>query len=431
MIQHMNETPQRSIAAVLLLCALWATACRPNPNEMSTPAPLPLDAGRAVVVAWSQDGDLFAWRAGDERARRIASGGVIQPYIAPDGAHVAFTRGPGGLPQSLWVVDWAGAAEQQIADPASLFGTAAQIGQVSWATTDTLYFNTLRRDGFSYRPQDDLYRANIRLGERSLLLRPTEGGSFALSPDGEYIAVVYSGTYGRQDGRIRVIDRLGRERPRNLLFFVGVATGASYPFYPPIAWTPDSASLFAAIPDKDLVYSETSAQPPPETTLWRLPIADPSERAIIGRVRASFFGLPQWSPDGQALVYLQRDAGTNRFALLRATADGSEAVMVAEGTAGALAFLGWLPTGGRFAYMVGDERRIWVAGPDGVAVPLNEGLWYAPRWLDEGRIVFVARQGDGVALYYWSERGGVGSIAPVGDSVPLYDARLLTENPLN
>lgn len=420
MIRSMNPYLRR----FLIACFALLGACQPPAVNLTTPMPLPLDVAPPLAVAWAQAGDLFVWRHGDETPRRLASGGVGQPVIAPDGQHIAFTRGAGGRPESLWVVDWQGIAERQIAAPDNLFGGSDQIGQVGWATADTLYFNTLRRDGFTYRPQDDLYRANIRLNELSLMLRPTEGGSFALSPDGQRIAVVYAGTYGRQDGRIRVIDRLGREQPRNLLFFVGVATGASLPFYPPIVWTPDSAALLAAIPDKDLIYSETRPDPPPETLIWRLPIAIPSERTIIGRVTASFFGLPQWSPDAQQMAYFQRIAATNRFQLLRAAADGSNSVVVAEGVAGGISFIGWLPDNQRLAYLIGDERRVWLAGPQDDPVQLNEGGWYNPRWVGAAQMVFVARTGGGVALFYWSERDGVIHIADVGDSVPLYDAQI-------
>jgi hypothetical protein len=53
----------------------------------------------------------MVWQTGDTIPRRVASGGVVQPYIAPDGEHIVFTRGPNGATETLWVVDILGTAE--------------------------------------------------------------------------------------------------------------------------------------------------------------------------------------------------------------------------------------------------------------------------------------------------------------------------------
>ena len=77
-----------NIALLLLL-----TACNLiQSNTASTPLPT-ADKTAVLTVAWVEAGNLVVWRQGDSLPRRIASGGVVRPYLAPDGQHVAFTRG--------------------------------------------------------------------------------------------------------------------------------------------------------------------------------------------------------------------------------------------------------------------------------------------------------------------------------------------------
>ena len=78
------------------------------------------DSGPALIVAWVESGSLMIWREGDAFPRRIASGAVIRPYLAPDGESVAYVRGPAGDPRSLWIADAAGTSERQLADVAAL-----------------------------------------------------------------------------------------------------------------------------------------------------------------------------------------------------------------------------------------------------------------------------------------------------------------------
>jgi hypothetical protein len=332
--------PQKSdsavyrIAWIIILFALIVSACAPE-----TPTPPITQQGERLVAAWVEAGNLLVWRQGEEMARRVASGGVIRPFVAPNGEHVAFTRGPGGLPQTLWVVDTNGTAERQLAGPGDpvTFGGDTQVGDVGWLDDSVLYFNTLRATGPAYLPKNDLYRANIRTREAALILPPGEGGRFHFSPDGRWVAVVYPGTYSRQDGRIGLVDPLGQQDTQDLLFFVGVASGAEQPFYPRVQWLPDSETLLAAVPDADLIYSDTGAvEDLPPTRLWRIPVGAPSDRVLQGTVQASFFGLPRWSDDGGHMLFVQRKPGTNVFTILLADGDGTNPVPYLEGEAGSV-----------------------------------------------------------------------------------------------
>ncbi|MBZ0277140.1 MAG: hypothetical protein K8I60_13400, partial [Anaerolineae bacterium] len=286
----MNRSFDLRPVITLCLCLLLA-ACSSTVAPTATSPAAEVDSAVPLVVAWVENGSLIVWQAGEAQPRRVASGGVIRPYLAPDGAHIAYTRGPAGSPESLWVVDSAGQAEQELVpnDRLRPFQNGKPvIGDVAWLDDTVLYFNTGQIYATGQERQDDLWRANTHTREVVLILPRTEGGSFSISPDRQQIAVVYPGTYGQRDGRIRLVDPLGQEEGRNLLFFTGVSTGAEYKFYPELFWEADSAALRVAIPDPDLVYDDVNSPP---TDLWRLSVD--GSREHLGSVTASFFGLPQ------------------------------------------------------------------------------------------------------------------------------------------
>lgn len=384
------------------------------------------DAGR-LVVAWAQGGNLVVWQAGDAFPRRVASGGVIQPYIAPDGETIAFTRGPNGAPETLWVVDVAGTAEQQLVGDARPRGYQPglnQLGDIAWFDADVLYFNTLRQATPLYAPRNDLYRANARTREVALILPAGEGGRMTISPDKDWIAVVYPGTYGRQDGRISVVDPLALQPPRHLLFFVGVATGSEAAFYPPVRWLPDSSALLSAIPDRDLVYSDAAtAQAVPPTRIWRLPIATPSDRQLLNSVRASFFGLPAWSPDAGAMTYLQRSPGTNTFTLFIADYNGDRSRAFLVGEIGSVEQPRWLPDSQRFIFVDPQTRAHFNLGSlDGTIVPLTGQIIFEPKFVNDNTFVYVEPSDEGNQLAYQTIGNLPERIGEIGHMVPLYDA---------
>lgn len=414
--------PLRALLLLLLL-----VACNLVEQPPQTPALPP--AAAQLTVAWVENGDLFSWQQRTGETRRIASGGVVRPLVAPDGQHIAFTRGPQGSAESLWVVDVDGTAEQEIAargDIRPVSGGRPLIGQVGWLDTDTLYFNTVAQTDSEVSARDDLYRAEIRTREIALILPPSEGGRFTFSPDRQHIIVVYPGTYGRRDGRIRVLDPLG-QRQDNLLFFIGISSGASFPFYPEIFWLPDSSAALAAIPDADLLYDEFSAPP---TLLWRLPIANPSDRAVIGNVQASFFGLPRWSSGGDMLLYMRRaeNASDNTFELYVAESGGENAQLYASGEAGSLQPPLWLSGGESFVFQ--QEDVLWLGSRNAPPQRLpNEGesallLVFAGADI----YVFAAFNSAGAAELRYASVSALGQastlVATLGAGVPAFDAAL-------
>lgn len=397
-------------------------------NAVSSPSPT--NSSENLTVAWVEQGNLVVWQQEVGEPRRVASGGVIRPYLAPDGQHVVFTRGPQGTPETLWVVDTLGTAEQELVPRGELRafrGGEVMIGDVGWLDETIIYFNTIRRTENSRQAQDDLYRANIRTREIALMLPATEGGAFAFSPDRQHIAVVYPGTYGRQDGSIRVIDPLAFEN-ESLLFFVGVSTASEYKFYPHIFWEPDSTAMRVAIPDADLVYDDVNAPP---TTLWRLKVD--GERDAIGSVPASFFGQPQWSDDVMNLTYLQRIglADSNDFELVVADGSGQNPTVYASGQAGTLQPPEWIPGTNRFAYAQGNPGEHWLGGvgmsPE--RLPGNGELIYTPLFTDSPIYVYATALGDTFELRYRRLDGGESALlATVSGGFPVFDAVVIEDS---
>jgi hypothetical protein len=376
----------------------------------------------------------MVWQQGETLPRRVASGGVVRPYIAPDGQQVAFTRGPNGAPDSLWIVDINGTAEQKLVGdgaPRRYREGQMQIGDVVWYDDTILYLNTLTQATPAFKPTNELYRANTRTREVPLLLNPGEGGRISISPDKQAIAVVYHGTYGRQDGRIRVIDPLAQTDPKDLLYFIGVATGSHLAFYPEVYWLPDSSAVLVALPDADLIYSDTAAADEvPLTRLWRLPLATPSDRELIGSVRASFFGLPRWSSDTSQMTYLERQPGTNDFTVLLADTNGANAAPYLSGEAGTLEQPSWIPNSTQFFYTQDNAGSVYRGAVGVEAQPLSPEVVFTPLFVSADLFVFAtpaAVAADGVQLRF--ARLGAAS-QPIGSTpkIPVLDARFIIES---
>jgi hypothetical protein len=400
----LSASPARWIARMMRAVVVWLlfSACAlaavpPTPPPVATPAG-PATGGAPLVIAWVQGGDLYVWTHSNPQARRIASGGVIRPWLAPDGAHVAYTRG-GGISQTLWISDVLGTAEQQLVGRAEMVtrpNDEPLIGQVAWADADTVYFNTLVRRGGQISAQEDLNRAEIRTREVSLILSAGVGGHFSIAPDGAQIAVVSAGTYGRQDAVIRVTTPLG-ENKQALLFFSGVSSAASTKFYPALDWAADSSAVLVAIPAPDLVYNDQEG-----VALWRLPIANPNARQQLGTVAASYFGLPRWSADGTSLVYSARTALDAPFTLQQAAGDGS--APQTRHSAADLSLYGWTPAG----YLYGTSAGFSLLQADGTTQAVtsttltNTSVLAAPVCVDAVRCVVLLPTADGAQFALWA-----------------------------
>ncbi len=427
-----RQVPARTWLIIPLL-ALLLTAC----NLAATPSPAPSTAEPApgegrLVVTWVDSGNLMVWRSSEATPRRIASGAVVRPFLSPDGGHIAFTRGPQGNALSLWAADADGVAERELVGPEALAidGDAAQvrrhIGQVAWLDARTVLFNTLLVPQFPApggSKADDLWRADAITGQAARLLPDGQGGDFAISPDGVWIALVTPGAYAGAPGLIRLTTARG-EAVADLLRFDAASTASEYAFYPRPHWLPDSSALLVAIPDPDLVYPSQAGETPRTAALWRVDTAGVARQ--IGAVPASFFGLPRWSPDGAWMTYLEQVGAVtdNALALILARGDGSQPERIVTGSAGALEPPAWHPERAVFTYTSGAPGEVWLGSPDAppTRFPAGGQPAFALIWVDATAAIYASAPGGPYELRLFDRDNTPALIAVVQGSFPAFDA---------
>ena len=379
---------------------LLLAACSSNDNDDPPPTATnpPAEDTSAPVVAWVEGGNLFIWQTG--LPRRIASGAVIRPYLAPDGAWVAYLRGPGGDPRSLWISDSAGSAERQLVVTDQLAAEdesqnePRRIGQVVWSRRAArLYFNTLVGNGMSTRPADDLWRVDINTGTLERILPDGEGGQIFAAPDGGHLALASAGQYDDTPAQIAFLN-LDTRRRTVMLQYPAVATASESRWYPALRWLPNSTGAMVAIPPPDLVYGGVDLA----TALWWLPVdSNAVERDAVqrGQVNADYFGLPTFSADGQWLLYAeQRSAPTATTVTWNvAQSDGTAPQKVISGELATLTAPRWLPAGAHFSLLTGDNWLL--AHPGGEPAPLVSATGQPSelRWADGETYVLVTASG--------------------------------------
>jgi hypothetical protein len=428
---HGEYRRRRSALAVLVLLLAACTLATSQPTATPAPAtPAPAHSGGPLIVAWAAGGDLFTWHD-DTLPRRIASGGVIRPFLSPDGEWVAYLRGPGGDPRTLWVSDSPGANERQLIDAAALpIGDASRrLSEIVWsADSSMLYFNTLTGESINIRPADDLWRVEVRTGTAERLLADGEGGAIALSPDGDHLALASAGEYTqpgeplRTPGRVAFYTLATRER-RVALKFAPVATASERRWTPGLPWIPDSSGLHVAIPPAELVYGGNGLM----TALWWLPVA--GDAVQTGQVDADFFGPPAFSADGAWIAYLQRRQTPDQdsITLMVAHSDGADTTAYLEGAVGTLTLPEWLPGSARFVLVNGAPGTLWIGGPGGTpvrfpaeGVPVDEIIWAGAD-----TYVFSTSAGQAFTLQ-WGRLDGATPPQTIAtlDAYPFFDAVL-------
>jgi hypothetical protein len=426
-----KQRPATAYANLLIALTLFLSACSLNTRD-TTPPPDPtspaVSADEPLTVAWVENGNLFTWRSTDPQPRRIASGGAIRPILAPDGSQVAYLRGPGGDPRSLWISDTPGASERQLIDAAALVpdDPTRRLWEVVWVE-NALYFNTLTGEQIGARTADDLWRVDALTGEIAHLLPDGDGGRIFPAPDGSRLALAAAGEYTqpgegpRAPGVIAFYDLVTGER-RVMLKFPAVATASQWRWYPELRWLPDSSGVRAAIPTPDLVYGEG------QTALWWVPVAgDPVQS---GTADADYFGLPEFSADGMWIAYIQRRATPQQetVTLMIGAYDGSGATSYAEGDVGALGGAHWLPGAAQVVYVTGTAGEMWIAGPGGTPVrfPAADVPVRQIVWADADTYVFLTTLDGTLTLQFGLLDIPTASLQTITtfETVPFFDAVL-------
>ncbi len=360
----------------------------------------------AVVVVWADASGVWYWRSDVPKARQLIEMAGVVPDVAPDGLTVAFWQQEQA---QIGLID-AATAELTWIDFQSPDHQIAP--DLEWSKDgQTLYFMTDVGSGLNRQAANDLWQADVGSGAVEQLLPDGEGGRRAFrSPDGAYLAIVAAGAYAQPEettgepGRIQIYD-LEAEQVVNSLQFPSVASASEWPWYPEVRWLADSSGVLTALPPADLVYGATDKK----TVLALIPVEGAPE--IAGQVEADFFGLPEFSADGEWIAYLERREALDNLPqqLIVAHRDGSDPQPYWQlGERGVL-FYSWLPDTNQIQIQEAGAdgvTSIWVGRPD---EPPSRLTTYALagyiQWLDEAQYVISTAEMDGeqlkgFALYY-------------------------------
>lgn len=334
------------------------TSATPTPTFTASPtaSPTPQPDDTELVIAYT-DGDAFLWTETDGITPLTQTGGVYDLQLSPDGQSLAYLHFIDPERSELRVVSIDGSADRLLVGLQSLDELVPHqepvgIFSFEWLSQeDQIAFNT-HIIGYGLRKSDDLHLVNVETSSITTLLQPGQGGEFYYSPDGDQIALVTSGDYMDLPGSISLVNAVGTDRHDNLITFPSVLTYSEAPFYPPLAWSPDSTYLLVAVPSPDPLAADASI------TIWRI-TADGSAAAELLTIDTSFFfsGLPHFSPDLTQLAFLESlgEPEDTRFNLHILQVDTSQEVIYHQGP---LDYFSWIPGTHRFAFVSGDPVLI-------------------------------------------------------------------------
>jgi hypothetical protein len=330
----------------------------PSPTVTPNPSPTPtLEPEQPEIQIAYIDGDAFIWSESDGSVQVTQSGSIYDLRISPDGNHLAYLRLIDFERVELRLVKVDGSDDRLLVGVQALeellpHDEPVGIFSFEWLPAgDYLAFNT-HIIGYGLIKNDDLHLVNVESGSITTLLPPGQGGEFYYSPDGKQIALVTSGDYMDLPGMISLVDSDGRNRRDALVTFPSVLTYSEVPFYPSLAWSPDSRFILVAIPSPDPLAAEASI------TLWRIS-ADAAEVVELLIIDTSFFlsGLPFFSSDLTHVAYLQNvgepDDPWFNLHILRLV-DLEDALYYD----GLVEYFFWIPSTNQFAFVSGEPKLI-------------------------------------------------------------------------
>jgi hypothetical protein len=330
----------------------------PSPTVTPNPSPTPtLEPEQPELQVAYIDGDAFIWSESDGSVQVTQSGNIYDLRISPDGNHLAYLRLIDFERVELRLVKVDGSDDRLLVGVQALeellpHDEPVGIFSFEWLPAgDYLAFNT-HIIGYGLIKNDDLHLVNVESGSIATLLPPGQGGEFYYSPDGNQIALVTSGDYMDLPGKISLVDSDGSNRRDALVTFPSVLTYSEVPFYPSLAWSPDSRFILVAIPSPDPLAAEASI------TLWRIS-ADAAEVVELLIIDTSFFlsGLPFFSPDLTQVAYLKNvgepDDPWFNLHILRLV-DFEDALYYD----GLVEYFSWIPSTNQFAFVSGEPKLI-------------------------------------------------------------------------
>ena len=382
------------------------------PSETPAAAPTTSPPGFACAFAYSNDTQLYCLGEGGAPipiADASTQGTVSDPLISPDGAWVAYLVNMLDGTSQLWAVDVSGlTGNDGLNQPRRLLVGPDQIssGQPEvinspmspqWqAGTHTLFFSTrFTQHGGNQGPGEyvnaDLWKVDADTGAVTNILARQSAGRFALSPDGQFLALSnpQSIALARSDG----VDF------RLLLEFPFIVTYSEYAYKPAAAWSPDSAFFNVAIPSADPMAADASA------TLYRMHVDGKVETLMTLTGNFLFGGQPPitFSPNGRFAVYGQFNQATQAADLHLLTLEAQSDTVI--GQANGLNGLAWSPDSNHYVYGVAPAGGGFVAGLEGPPQAFAPGMEViGAAWADDLGFYFYGIVDGQWGLYFSSRK---------------------------
>lgn len=400
-----------------------------EPEPDSDPEPEPA-LGPVLRIVYTSESRLWIVE-GDALPRALTSGpGDSVPILSPDGRWVVYRRevppGPSQLPRfELRVIGADGTQERALLPVDELPGEmGAPIEsevlvlldqlplQVVWFPDSSgIAFNTHIEYGYGLATHDDLWQADLDSGELTQLLADGQGGAFAFSPNGEYIAAGGTTSVGlmRADG----------SDWRTVFTFDRVNTASEYAYLPRPAWAPDSSYALVA------VSSSEPFGPDPAGTIWRIPIAGDAVELVTlpGEFLFPTMSDAMWSADRTQMAYtVGVDLSSGVRDLVIANVDGSGATTYASGD---IEFLSWAAEGSRFAYSQ-DMRSTALVGQSGrdplpLTMPGADARLMTVHWVGADTLVYTVVEDSSFSIWLHTMGGETREITRGSGTYPDVD----------
>ena len=414
------------------------SAATPTPAPTVTPVPAPAELRVAFVNVTEHGNNAWLWTEGEKEARPLTkAGGVGGVRISDDGAIVAFTRGDG-----LWMVRSDGTGERQLIsaddfaamEPREPFEFEVVLNRFEWVPgTHILAFNTRLRTDIGLALNDDLHLVDAETLERTVLLRPGEGGEFTYSPDGRQVAIVTA-------GNVSLASADGSNR-RDVFTYTPVATYSEAQYYAQPVWAADSSALRVAIPPAD-----PFVQPPQPASVWHIP-TDGTPASLLGSIATGQMKPSVLSPDLRYVAHLHLEQSEPELpiaSLLITDLDSGEIITYyPEAGTGAQISLdsgetvtrypkatlvyGWAPDSRHFAFLahpdpdLPPQALIGQLGGDAYPMYSDADAVIDVRWVGAGRYLFLAHGSRGWDILLGEVGGPIMAVAAVAGSPPAYD----------
>jgi eukaryotic-like serine/threonine-protein kinase len=350
-----------------------------SPADDYSPAFSP-DGARIAFRSERAGGGVFVMEATGESARRVTDAGY-DPRWSPDGKELLVADERVADPMSramvssMWAVNVSDGARRRIAKGDAVGGRWSPSGRriVYW--------------GIQKPPQRDIAIVAADGSEAEsphwITSDAAVDWSPTWSPDGKYVYFGSSRGGTMNLWRVAVDEASGR------------AQAEPEPVTTPAAW---SGSFEFSADGRNLVFADLDER----TTIWSAGF-DPVKAVLTSQPRQALHGRAiqsiDISPDGQSIVFSQRQQPWEALGVVRA--DGTGWSRLTDGKE-YHRLPTWSPDGSRFLFYMSRGTRLWTLRSDGSAlteipIPSGEPAVY-PVWSPDGTRVAVAHD-TSVAIY--------------------------------